>query len=89
MPSAVGLLIFTGVARSTKGRVRACRCALPAAGYFLRQISREDFDNLVTFKLRVVKVVCSMLRRVVWASVRIDLKEYYGGLEQQVVELSL
>ena len=87
MPSAVGLLIFTGVARSTKGRVRACRCALPAAGYFLRQIS--DFDNLVTFKLRVVKVVCSMLRRVVWASVRIDLKEYYGWLEQQVVELSL
>ena len=50
---------------------------------------RADFDNLVTFKLRVVKVVCSMLRRVVWASVRIDLKEYYGGLEQQVVELSL
>ena len=44
---------------------------------------------MVTFKLRVVKVVCSMLRRVVWASVRIDLKEYYGGLEQQVVELSL
>ena len=44
---------------------------------------------MVTFKLRVVKVVCSMLRRVVWASVRIDLKEYYGWLEQQVVELSL
>lgn len=38
MPSAVELLIFTGVARRTKGRVRACQRAR-YTGFFLRQIS--------------------------------------------------
>ena len=41
MPSALELLIFTGVARRTKGRVRACRQS-SASGFFSANIRGRE-----------------------------------------------
>ena len=86
MPSALELLIFTGVARRTKGRVRASQRGSAPGFFFLGKYrGRRGFDNLVTFGLGVVKVVGSMVRTM-WAFEKIDLKEYYiEGLEEQQV----